>query len=125
MKSVLIDTPLLLDYLRGDKRAQRAMQPYEHRSISVVTWLEVLSICPPEVLDATRGFLRSFERLSISEGIADEALLLMQKKPGLASNRALAWASARVNQLPFVTSDPKHIVATDTDVVMPYRGSSR
>jgi len=122
--SALIDTSILLDYLAGDKRAQRALDTYAHRSISVVTWLELLALCPPEALEATRGFLRSFERLSISESIADEALRLMHKHPGLPQPRALTWASANVNQLVYVTADPAHATKGDERVAMPYRWSA-
>jgi predicted nucleic acid-binding protein len=121
MTSALIDTSVLLDYLAGDKRAQRAIAPYEHRSISVVTWLELMAVCPPEAAESTRGFLRTFERLSVSESIADEALRLIQQKPGLALDRALTWASANVNQLVYVTADPVHVVKTDRNVALPYR----
>lgn len=121
MSSALIDTPLLLDYLRGEKRAQRALATYAHRAISVVTWLELMSQCPAELLEPTRGFLRTFERLSVSESIADEAQRLMRAKPGLAQSRALTWATAVVNQLIFVTIDPTHVGKTDRLVSLPYR----
>ncbi|ARN18965.1 PIN domain-containing protein [Piscinibacter gummiphilus] len=106
MSDAVIDTGVLLDYLAGDERAQRAIAPCVHRAISVVTWLELMAVCPAGQLDAARGFLRTFERLSISESVADEALRLVQARPGLPLNRALAWATARVNQLYFVTSEP-------------------
>lgn len=121
MTSALIDTSLLLDYLAGDKRAQRAIGEFTHRSISVVTWLELMAICPDDALEPTRGFLRSFERLSVSESIADEALRLMRRKPGLALDRALTWASATVNQLAYVTVNPEFVAKSDPNVTMPYR----
>jgi len=119
--SVLVDTPLLLDYLNGDKRAAAALEAYAHRSISVVTWLELMAACPPDLADSTRGFLRTFERLSVSESIADEALKLMQRKPGLPMSRALTWASANVNQLSFLTNDSAGVASGDANVVVPYR----
>jgi len=121
MSSALIDTSLLLDYLGGDPRAQRALDDWDDRSISVVTWLELLAVCPPAALEATRGFLRTFERLSISESIADEALRLMRARPGLLLDRALTWASANVNQIVYVTVDPAFVMDTDANVAMPYR----
>lgn len=121
MSSALVDTPLLLDYLNGDKRAQRALAAYEHRSLSVVSWLELMSHCPGELVEPTRGFLRTFERLSVSESIADEAQRLMRAKPGLQVPRALTWATATINQLTFVTSDPAHVDKTDRLVLLPYR----
>ncbi len=124
MKSALVDTGLLLDYLNGDRRAGKALDACSHRSISVVTWLELMAHCPPAYADPTRGFLRTFERLSISEGIADEALRLVQRKPGLAMPRALTWATASVNQLTYLTCDPSHVnLKTDNGVQLVYRGS--
>jgi hypothetical protein len=93
MPSALIDTSVLLDYLAGEPRAKRAIELYAHRSISVVTWLELMAHCPPALLESTRGFLRSFERLSVSESIADEALRLMHQRSGLPLQRALTWAA--------------------------------
>jgi predicted nucleic acid-binding protein len=121
MTSALIDTSLLLDYLNGDPRAQRALDRWDDRAISVVTWLELLTLSPARALEATRGFLRTFERLSISESIADEALRLMIARPGLPLDRALTWASANVNQIVYVTVDPTHVARTDANVTMPYR----
>lgn len=125
MSSTLVDTPLLLDYLRGDKRARKALEACPHRSISVVSWLELMALCPPEVADPTRGFLRTFERLSISESIADEALRLVQRKPGLPMQRALTWATANVNQLTYLTTDPEHVdPKADRSVQLVYRGEA-
>ncbi len=117
----LIDTSVMLDYLKGDRRAVRALEPYGHCSISVVTWLELMALCPPDLTERTRGFLRTFERLSISEAIADEALRLMQRRPGLAFHRALTWATANLNQLPYVTADATCVTKDDRNVVLPYR----
>ncbi len=125
MTSALVDTALLLDYLQGDRRARKAMDACTHRSISVVTWLELMAQCPPAKVDATRGFLRTFERLSVSEGIADEALRLVQRKPGLPMQRALTWATATVNQLAFLTCDPAHVDGKlDRGVQLAYRGGA-
>jgi predicted nucleic acid-binding protein len=125
MSSTLVDTALLLDYLLGDKRARKALEACPHRSISVVTWLELMALSPPDVADPTRGFLRTFERLSISEGIADEALRLVLRKPGLPMTRALTWATANVNQLTYLTCDPAHVdPKADRSVQLVYRGEA-
>jgi hypothetical protein len=121
--NALIDTGLLLDYLQGDKRAATAMKTCTHRSISVVTWLELMANCPAGLDDSTRGFLRSFERLSVSESTADEALRLMSAHPGLALPHALTWASANVNQLVFVTTQACWVTRADSNVLVPYKSS--
>jgi predicted nucleic acid-binding protein len=120
VRNALIDTGILQDYLQGDERAYRVLSAYEHRSISVITWLELMSACPPALQEATRSFLRGFERLSISESIADEAQRLMDSKPGLPLQRALTWATAVVNQLAFVTADASHTEEADRLLVLAY-----
>jgi predicted nucleic acid-binding protein len=117
---VLVDTSVLLDYLQGDARAKSALAGHSHRSISVVTWLEVMANCPPVLVEETRSFLRTFERLSISEAIADEALRLMQRREGLPQSRALTWATAIINQLVLLTADPTHVGRADPRVQLPY-----
>ena len=121
--TALFDTGLLLDYLQGDKRAARALEAHEHRAISVITWLELMAIAPEEQREETRGFLYSFERLSISEATADEALRLMRDHPGLAFQRALTWATARVNQLNFVTTESAQLTKNDPLVIVPYQAA--
>jgi len=122
--NALIDTGLLLDYLTGEKRAATAMDACAHRSISVVTWLELMAACPDGLDEPTRGFLRSFERLSVNESIADEALRLMTARQGLALPHALTWASANVNQLVYLTTDARWITKADSNVVVPYKSTA-
>lgn len=118
--NALIDTGLLLDYLRGDERAALALRDCTHRSITVATWLEVMRACPPDRREATRAFLRTFERLSISESSTDEAVRLSFAHPGLSAARATNWANAIVNQLVFMTTEPGGVASMERDVVMPY-----
>jgi hypothetical protein len=100
--SVLIATDLLLAYLLGQPAAARAMEEYSHRSISVLTWLEAMAAAPADRREATRAFLRSFERLSLNEAIADEALVLLQARPGMDLHQALNRATARMNKLEYI-----------------------
>jgi predicted nucleic acid-binding protein len=115
----LVDTGLLVDYLRGEPQAARALEAIERRAISVVTWVELMSLSPPGALEATRGFLRSFEQVPLSEPIADEACRLIRRHPGLALRRAVSWAAARVGRLTFVTTDPA-FVSDDPRVRLAY-----
>ena|SRR5882672_2080295 len=126
MVSALFDTSVLLDYLLGDKRAGAVFKQVSYRALSVITWVEVMSVAPAEKHETTRGFLRSFERLSISEAIADEALRLIRDRPGLPFHRALTWATALVNQLIYITADARFVRDNDKGVLVPYaRSGSR
>ncbi len=121
---VLVDTGVLMDYLAGDPRARRIMEGHYHRSISVITWLEIMSACPPHAVDETRGFLRTFEQLSISESSASEACrLIAQTQTPLPLNTALTWATARANKLVFVTADAQYFDPTDPGVSIVYDGT--
>ena len=122
--NALIDTGLLLDYLRGDERAAQALRGCTHRSITVATWLEVMRDSPPDRREATRAFLRTFERLSISESSTDEAVRLSFAHPGLSAARATNWANAIVNQLVFMTTAPDGAAAGERGVVVPYAGDA-
>jgi len=119
----LFDTSILLDYLLGDKRADAVFRQHQYRAVSVISWVEVMCVSPEEKHEATRAFLRSFERLSINESIADEALVLVRSRPGLAIHRALTWATAIVNRMPYVTAEATHIGRDEPGVVIPYRWS--
>lgn len=123
--NALIDTGLMLDYLRGEPRAAAAFADCASRSITAITWLEVMRRCPPDRREATRAFLRGFERLSISESTADEAMRLSFAREGLPLERAVNWASAIVNQLVFVTTDPLAVRPDERNVVVPYVAGKR
>lgn len=90
----VFDTALVIDYLRGVKRALEAFGQFPDRAITVGTWVEVMSEAPSRLEPQTREFLRGFERLAINEAIADRALALMQQHDGLNIPQALAGHGA-------------------------------
>ena len=103
--SAVFDTGVVVDYLRGVKAAASAFGRYPHRAITVATWVEVMAEAPEGLSLETREFLRTFERLSISEGISDRALGLLEKYPGLKLRHAIPWATALANELIYITRD--------------------
>lgn len=123
--SHLFDTSIVIDYLLGERRASELLNQAKHRAISVLSWVEVMSVAPAATEEETRLFLRSFERLAINESIADEAARLARKNGGLPYHRALTWATARVNRLVYVTVDAQGMKRGEEGVLMPYRWSSR
>ena len=72
----LFDTNILIDYLNGVAAAKAEIARYERPAISVISWIEVLAGTRPGVEAETRKFLSSFERIELSENIADRAVAL-------------------------------------------------
>jgi len=122
--SAVFDTCLLVDYLRGIPQAHAAFETYPHRSITVLTWVEVMSAAPEDLSARTRDFLRSFERLAINEAIADRALSLIQRHELITMRHALPWATAQSNALVYVTPDFPKLAVRDATVLIPYRNTS-
>lgn len=118
--SVLIDTGVLVDYLRGDSRAARVVEAHSHRAISALTWLETMALAPFDRHEPTLAFLRSFQRLPIDDAVAEEALRLKQANPKLDLHRALNWATARNNRLVFVSASQGDLPVTDAGIAFPY-----
>lgn len=123
--TALFDTTVLLDYLVGQRRATAVFKQFEHRALSVITWIELMSVAPQGQHDSTRAFLRSFERLSINEAIADAALRLIRDRPGLPLHRALTWATAVVNQATYVTLDREFVRPGEAGVLVPYSWTAK
>jgi predicted nucleic acid-binding protein len=123
--TVLFDTSILVDYLVGEPRAGAVFREHAHRAVSVITWVELMAASPDGKHEATRAFLRTFERLSINESIADEALRLIRERPGLTFHRALTWATAIVNRMTYVTVETTHMKRDEPGVMTPYRWSEK
>jgi hypothetical protein len=118
--SAVFDTGIVVDYLRGYKPSVSAFKRFPHRAITVATWVEVMSEAPAGLSLETREFLRTFERLAISEGVSDRALALIEKHPGLKLRYAIPWATALANELIYITRDLPEEWA-DKGLWIPYR----
>ena len=122
--TAVFDTALVIDYLRGVKRAQEAFAQFPDRAITVNTWVEVMKEAPAPLELQTREFLRRFERLAINEAIADRALALIQEHDQLDIRQAIPWATAQINSSIYVAIDFPRLPAPDTSVHVPYRKRS-
>ena len=118
--SALIDTGVLIDYLAGLPAARDALERFPGSSISVLTWVELMALAPQAKEEATRNFLRRFERLACNEAIADRAALLARSQPGIPLSFAITYATARINSLRMVTVDPPKTLGDDPNIEIPY-----
>ena len=123
--TAVFDAALVIDYLRGVRKALEAFGQFPDRAITVGTWVEIMSEAPTRLEPQTREFLRGFERLAINEAIADRALALMQQHDRLSLQQSLAWATAQINNSVYVTVDFPRLKAPDPTVYVPYRRGDR
>lgn len=123
--SALLDTGVLLDYLAGFPAAAECLGRYPNSAISVLTWVELMAAAPPKHAEATRDFLRRFERLAINEAIADRAAQLIGMHPALSLRGALAYGTARINSLTYVTADAPQSLVQEPNVAWAYPAPGR
>jgi predicted nucleic acid-binding protein len=119
MVKALFDTNILIDYLRGIPAAERELSRFEIKSISLITWMEVLVGTPAAHIGATRAFLDSFVSVAIDARVAERAVLL-RRSHRLKLPDAIVWASAQVNDMLLVTRDTKGFPTDDPGIRVPY-----
>lgn len=116
----LFDTNILIDYLNGIDAAKTELARYERPAISVISWIEVLAGTQPGVEAETRKFLAIFERVELSEVIADRAVAL-RRSAKLRVPDAIILATARVENLVLVTRNARDFPADEPGIRTPYR----
>jgi predicted nucleic acid-binding protein len=119
MVKALFDTNILIDYLNAVPQARDELARYEARSISIVTWMEILVGAPPEVEEATRAFLAGFSLINLDDGIAERAVAL-RRAHGIKLPDAVIWATADVHSLLLVTRNTKDFGKGNPGVRVPY-----
>lgn len=118
----LFDTNILIDYLNGEPRANTEFRRFETRSISIVTWMEVMIGADPAVAPATEAFLRSFTIVELDPDIARRAVAL-RRQYRMKLPDAIVWASAQAGGALLVTRNTRDFPADDPGVRMPYQRS--
>ena len=75
MALVLIDTNILIDYLKGHQGAIDELAKYQDKAISIVTWIEVLAGTSASLEAPTKAALAQFLIIDCAAGaVADQAL---------------------------------------------------
>lgn len=119
MVKALFDTNILIDHLNAVPQARDELDRYETRSISVITWMEVLVGAPPDVEGATRAFLAGFSVVGLDDDIAARAVAL-RRRHGIKLPDAIIWATADVNSLLLVTRNTRDFNPDHPGVRVPY-----
>ena len=119
MVKALLDTNVLIDFLRGIPAAQAELARYDDPAISVITWMEVLAGAPPALAQPTRDFLNGFRMIELDAEIAERAVAI-RRDHRLKLPDAIIWASAQVHARLLVTRDTRGFPSDDPGVRLPY-----
>ncbi len=120
MVKALFDTNILIDFLNGIPQARGELSHYTDRSISIVTWMEVMVGADPAVFEETAQFLTSFRVVPVDTDIAARAVQL-RKSHRIKLPDAIIWATAQAGGMLLVTRNIKDFPQGDPAVRLPYR----
>lgn len=120
MVKALFDTNILIDYLNALPEARSELGRYEHKAISVITWMEVMVGAAAPVQAVTRSFLDSFQIVELRGDIAERAVEL-RRAHRIKLPDAVIWASAITEGAILVTRNIKDFPAELPGIRAPYR----
>lgn len=111
---MIVDTDVLIWYLRGNEKARRAIEGLDGFSLSVITYMELVQgMRNKRELNTLRRALHAWQAkmLHVSEEISAKAMFAVEQHYLSHSMRladALIGATAVVHGLPLLTGNDKH-----------------
>lgn len=120
MVRALFDTNILIDYLNGVKAAQIELKRYDEKTISIITWMEVMVGTTTENAAATRRFLAQFDLYPLTETVAEAVLQIRQKKR-IKLPDAIVLATALTEKCLLITRNIKDFPKDEPALRMPYK----
>ncbi len=114
--TILVDTSVLVDHLRGDADSRRAtseaVRSGERLACSVVTKVEVLAGMRPDEERVTRRLLQALEWMPVDDAVAERAGALANRylgsHPGVDPVDYIIAATAELNDAALWTRNLKH-----------------
>jgi predicted nucleic acid-binding protein len=119
MVKALFDTNILIDFLNAVPQARDELARFEDKSISIISWMEVLVGADAEVEDRTRSFLDTFNVVPLEPEVAERAVAL-RREQGIKLPDAVVWASADVHSMLLVTRNTKDFGKDAPGIRVPY-----
>ncbi|MFC1706591.1 type II toxin-antitoxin system VapC family toxin [Planctomycetota bacterium] len=125
MSSLLVDTDVLIDHLRGVDEATAFLdQHLSHKiAVSVISRAEILAGVRTGEQEGTMALLELLEALPVTVEIADrggEYRRLFGPSHGVLLPDALIAATASVSGLKLATRNERHYPMDDVTLVVPY-----
>jgi predicted nucleic acid-binding protein len=114
--TIVVDTSVLIDHLRGDERAHRALRSAADQGqrlvASVVTKVEILAGMRAEEEPKTRSLMRVLDWIPVDDGIAEQAGQLanrfLRSHPGVDPVDYIIAATTRTLDAALWTRNIKH-----------------
>jgi predicted nucleic acid-binding protein len=116
---LILDTNIVIDFLKGEPQARAYILSPAGADISIVTWIEVLSGVTPADEPMVRKLLAGFRILQLTPRVAEEAATI-RRKTRMKLSDSVIWATTRLAKGTLVTRNTKDFPATDPQVLVPY-----
>jgi hypothetical protein len=117
---VLFDTCILIDYLRGIPQARAECDRHADRSISIISWMEVLAGATAINEDDTRSFLLNFRPVLLTPEVAERAVAIRRANK-IKLPDAIIQATAEVEGRVLITRNTRDFSVSGSDIRIPYK----
>lgn len=115
----LVDTNILIDYLKGFAEARDELARYDEVLISAITWIEVMVGARQDEELAIRRFLDRFRKVALDQRVAERTVLI-RRQTRIRLPDAIVWASAKCEGALLVSRNSRDFPPGAADVRMPY-----
>lgn len=117
---LVLDTCILIDYLRGVPQARLYLGNSSSCSISIMTWMEVMVGAKTDAENHfLRQFLQKFPVIGLEKAVSEQAVVLRQQHR-MRLPDAVIWATAKACHGKLVTRNTKDFGSHQADVFIPY-----
>lgn len=114
------DSDILIDALNGVEAARGEIRRAGRKSISRISWTEVMAAADPASVKAVEAFLACFTVEEVGDAVARRAAALRAERKGLTLADAFVLATAQTSGRILVTRNIKVFPAAMPGIRVPY-----
>ncbi len=114
------DSDILIDALNGIDAARVEIRRAGRKSISRISWTEVMAAADSRTLRAVEAFLGCFQVEEVGDAVARRAAALRAERKGLTLCDAIVLATAQIGGRILVTRNIKVFPAAMPGIRIPY-----
>lgn len=121
MIAAQFDSDILIDALNGHRPALAEIRRAGSKSLSRLSWIEIMAGADEKSARAVESFLSSFTIDEVTEAISRRAAQLSIDRKGLTLASAIVLASAQISGRILVTRNTKDFPANMPGIRIPYQ----